>query len=384
MKQIENFVSIVRSAFDTEDFIPLHVPRFNKNESSYVQETINSTFVSSVGKFVNDVEDKTKSITGSKYAIATVNGTAALHIALRLVGVQHNTEVLTQSLTFIATVNAIAYNGADPIFIDVDEDTMGMSPTSLNNFLENNCEIVGGNCFNRITKKKISACLPMHTFGFLCKINEIRNICAYWNIPLIEDAAEAIGSISSDGKSAGAIGDIGTFSFNGNKIITSGGGGMIVTNDEKIGIRAKHITTTSKRNHPWEYFHDEIGFNYRMPNINAALLKAQYESLNAFINSKSELYNYYKDVLNLNNFGEIVEIPETTYQWNYWLISLKLNSRKERNIFLKETNLRGIMTRPIWTLSWKLPMYSKCFRDNQKNSQFLEDRIVNIPSSVRV
>lgn len=383
MIHIENFVSAVRSAFNTEDFIPLHVPRFNKNESYYVQETIKSTFVSSVGKFVNDVENQTKEITGSKHAIATVNGTAALHIALRLVGVKQNTEVITQSLTFVATVNAIAYNGADPIFIDVDEDTMGMSPISLDNFLKKNCEIIGGVCINRVTGKKISACLPMHTFGFLCRINEIRTICNNWKIPLIEDAAEAVGSISSNGKSAGAIGDIGTYSFNGNKIITAGGGGMIITNDEKIGIQAKHITTTAKRNHQWEYFHDEIGFNYRMPNINAALLKAQFESLNTFILSKSKLYNHYKDVLNLNKIGEIVEIPETTSQWNYWLISLKLKSRKERDIFLKETNSKGVMTRPIWTLSWKLPMYSQCLRDDQKVSIDLENRIINIPSSAK-
>ena len=359
-------------------FVPLHEPKFPGNEKKYLLETIDSTFVSSVGAFVDRFEKDMLSLTQTKRAVALVNGTSALQISLILAGVKSNDEVLTQALTFVATANSIAYTGANPVFIDVDRDTMGLSPDSLEQFLIKNAELRDDGCYNKVTKAKISACVPMHTFGFMCRIDKIVKICKKWKIPVIEDAAESLGS-SYKGKPSGSFGLLSAFSLNGNKIITSGGGGAITTNNEAIADQAKHLTTTAKIPHKWEYFHDRVGYNYRMPNLNAALACAQLEKLDLIKNSKKDVYNQYQSFLD-NKGIKLVNVPKDT-EWNYWLISILLDNKNDRDLFLTETNQNGIMTRPIWQLMYRLPMFENCQRDNQKNAEYLEERIVNIPSS---
>lgn len=377
-----NFIEKVRDIYKTKEFIPLHVPHFNGNEKRYLNETIDSTFVSSVGKFVDDVEEFCSSYTHTKKAIAVVNGTAAIQVSLRLAGVKAGDEVITQALTFVATANAIVYNNANPVFIDVDQDTMGMSPEALKSFLDEYGDKRDEGVYNKKTGRRISAILPMHTFGFMCRITEILNVCNDWGIPCVEDAAEALGSQCS-GKSAGSFGLLGSFSFNGNKIVTAGGGGVIVSNDMDLGLKAKHLTTTAKRPHAFEYFHDDLGYNFRMPNINASLLLAQLEKLADYRISKSIVYNEYQKFFDSNaECAQLIPIPETTSQWNYWLMSVRLENREAREEFLDKTNSQGIMTRPIWNLMYKLPMYSGCQRDDQRNAEALEELIVNIPSSI--
>ena len=378
MKEIVGFI---KQTFKTDKFIPLHEPKFIGNEKSYLIECIDSTFVSSVGKYVDRFEKEFASYVGAKYAIATVNGTAALHVALKLVNVEKDDEVITQPLTFIATCNAISYCGAKPIFLDVDLDTLGLSPNSLKNFLEQNCEVVDNQCLNKTTNKVIKACVPMHTFGHPCKIDEIKEICDIWNISLVEDSAESLGSFYKD-KHTGTFGKVGAFSFNGNKIITSGGGGVIVTDDEVLAKRAKHITTTAKIPHPYEYVHDEIAYNYRLPNINAALLVAQMENLEKFLDSKRELASIYEEFFKTVNINFIKEPKES--KSNYWLQSVLLNDENERNEFLDYTNKNGVMSRPIWRLMNELEMYKDCQKDELKNAKYLEQRVVNIPSSAMI
>ena len=375
----EKIVQIVKSVYPQEGFIPLHEPRFNGNEKKYILDAIDSTFVSSVGAYVDQFEEMMMNITQTQKAVAVVNGTSALQVALRLAGVKSGDEVITQALTFIATTNSILYNGAKPVFIDVDYDTMGLSPQAVSNFLEEFCELRDDGCYNKKTNNKIAACLPMHTFGFPIKLNELLNVCNKWNIPIVEDAAEAIGS-EYNGKPVGQFGKIGAFSFNGNKIVTSGGGGAIVTNDIEIGKRAKHLTTTAKVPHPFEYVHDEIGYNFRMPNLNAALACAQLENLNEFVDNKRKLAARYASYFFENGIKFRTELPET--KANYWLMCLELEDKKERDAVLDFTNRNGVMTRPIWQLIYKSKFYSDFQRDDQKNATILEDRIVNIPSSV--
>lgn len=375
----EKIVQIVKSVYPQEGFIPLHEPRFNGNEKKYILDAIDSTFVSSVGAYVDQFEEMMMNITKTQKAVAVVNGTSALQVALRLAGVKSGDEVITQALTFIATTNSILYNGAKPIFIDVDYDTMGLSPQAVSNFLEEFCELRDDGCYNKKTNNKIAACLPMHTFGFPIKLNELLKVCNKWNIPIVEDAAEAIGS-EYNGKPVGQFGKIGVFSFNGNKIVTSGGGGAIVTNDLEIGKRAKHLTTTAKVPHPFEYVHDEIGYNFRMPNLNAALACAQLENLNEFVENKRKLADRYASYFFENGIKFRTELPET--KANYWLMCLELEDKKERDSILDFTNRNGVMTRPIWQLIYKSKFYSDFQRDDQKNASILEDRIVNIPSSV--
>ena len=376
---LNNFVDFVRSVYGTNEFVPLHEPRFVGNEKKYLLECIDSTFVSSVGAFVDRFESDFAKAVGSKYAIAAVNGTAALHISLILAGVKREHEVISQSLTFIATANAISYIGASPVFIDVDLDTMGLSPRALKDFLEENCVLRDGECINKNTNKVIKACVPMHTFGIPCKIDEIAAICEEWSIVLVEDAAESLGSYYK-GKHTGTFGRVGAFSFNGNKIITSGGGGVVVTDDEQVAKLAKHITTTAKIPHRWEYAHDQIGYNYRLPNLNAALLCAQLEKLDVFVANKRHLADKYRQFFEGTSVKFVVE-PEGASS-NYWLNAVLLNNVEERNEFLEYTNNHGVMTRPIWRLMNKLPMFSASQSDLLINAQHLEDRIVNIPSSV--
>lgn len=375
----KEFVDHTRSIYNSTEFIPLHAPLFVGNEKKYLEECIDSTFVSSVGQFVNDFEIELAKFTGAKYAIVTSNGTSALHIGLILAGVKANELVLTQSLSFIATSNAIHYTGALPLFIDVDMDTMGMSPKALKTYLEKNTVIKDGQCFHKASGKRISACVPMHTFGFACRIDEIKEICDQYNVPLVEDAAESIGTYYK-GKHTGLFGDCGTLSFNGNKIITSGGGGALITNNEALAKHAKHLTTQAKVPHPWEFIHDEVGYNYRMPNLNAALALAQLEVLPQFLKDKKKIFESYKNFF--KGFPEIQlvdGIADSTP--NYWLNTILLPNRKERDDFLSFTNANKVMTRPAWTLLHKLPMYAECIRDEQTNAIELEDRLVNIPSS---
>ena len=374
----QDTVNFIQDLYKSKDFIPLHEPRFGGNEKKYLEECIDSTFVSSVGKFVDRFEIEFAKAVGAKYAIATVTGTAALHVSLILAGVQRNDEVITQPLTFIATANAISYIGAQPIFLDVDIKTLGLSPIALQNFLHKHCVISNGHCLNRSTGKIIKVCVPMHTFGHPCEIDAIKIICDEWNIVLIEDAAESLGSYYKN-QHTGTFGKIAAFSFNGNKIITSGGGGAIVTDDEHLAKQAKHITTTAKIPHKWEYVHDMIGFNYRLPNINAALLVAQLEQLNGFIINKRELANKYKQLFESQVINFIQE-PQHAKS-NYWLNALLLDNLEQRDAFLEYTNSRGVMTRPIWQLMNKLDMFKHCQTDSLENAFFLEERIVNIPSS---
>ncbi len=378
---MQNIVDFIKQTFKTEEFIPLHEPRFIGNEKKYLNDCIDSTFVSSVGKYVDSFEIEFAKTVGAKYAIATVNGTAALHISLILADVKKDDEVITQPLTFIATCNAISYIGAKPVFVDVDLDSMGLSPDALKAFLEKNCEIKSNRCINKTTGKTIKACVPMHTFGHSCRIVEIKEICDAWHIALVEDAAESLGSYYKD-KHTGTFGKLGAFSFNGNKIITSGGGGVIVTDDEVLAKRAKHITTTAKIPHPYEYVHDEIGYNYRMPNLNAALLVAQLEQLNGFLKSKRGLAQKYKEFFSKNEI-RFIEEPKDSKS-NYWLQAILLKDKKQRDEFLEFTNKNGVMSRPIWRLMNELEMFKDSQCDDLKNAKYLEERVVNIPSSVIV
>jgi perosamine synthetase len=372
-------VDFIKILYPDRNPIPLHEPCFRGNEKKYLEECIDSNFVSSVGKFVDAFERKVEDYTGSKRAVAIVNGTEALHFALQLVGVRQGDEVITQPLTFIATANSIVYNRAAPVFVDVDMDTFGLSPNALFLFLNENAEIKGNECFNRYTHNRIKACVPVHTFGHPCKIDEIIDICKIWKIEVVEDAAESIGSIYKN-KHTGTFGKIGVLSFNGNKTITTGGGGMLLTDDEELGKHAKYLSTQAKVAHPWEYYHDETGYNYRMPNINAALGLAQMEQLGPFLKTKRLLADKY-DMFFKDLKIKFQHEPKFA-QSNYWLNTILMNDRSERDEFIKFTNKFGVLTRPAWRLMNKLPMYRNCLSAKLENSYLLEDRIVNLPSSI--
>lgn len=373
----------IKREFPNQDFIPLHAPLFIGNERKYVMETLDSTFVSSVGAFVTQFEEMMCQITGAKHAIAIVNGTNALHMALILADVQRDDEVLSQSLTFIATCNAISYIGAHPVFLDVDRDTMGLSPAAIKEFLEKNGEIhPDGFTYNKATGRRIKACVPMHTFGFPCRIDEIAELCSKWNITLVEDAAESLGSYYK-GKHTGVFGKVGTFSFNGNKTVTCGGGGALITDDDELAKRAKHLTTQAKVAHPWAFVHDEIGYNYRMPNLNAALACAQLEQLNSFVENKIELAEIYKSEFDsIDNITFVTGIEDS--KPNYWLNSILLENKEQQQEFLKFMNNNGVMSRPVWELMHRLPMFKDAPRADLSNSEWIADRLVNIPSSVRL
>ena len=375
---LNDFVKEAKEIFG-KGYIPLHRPVFNGNEKKYLTECINNNFVSSVGNKVTEFEKKIAKFVGARYAVATVNGTNALHIAIKLAGVKPGDEVITQALTFVATCNAITYAGANPVFVDVDKDTMGLSPYALINFLQKNAEKRSDGIYNKKSGKKITACIPMHTYGFPCRIKKICNICKKWGIAVVEDAAESLGSYV-DKKHTGTFSLIASLSFNGNKIITTGGGGMIITNNFKLAKRAKHITTTAKIPHPYEFVHDEIGYNFRMPNINAALGCAQIEQLDTFLLKKKKLANHWKNFFEKKKKNIIK--PLKGNKANYWLNSVVFISKRERDNFLNFTNKKGVMTRPIWRLMSELKMFEICQNDGLKNSLWLQDRVVNIPSSV--
>ena len=413
-------VDYIKNIYGNKDFIPLHAPVFTGNEKKYVNECIDTTFVSSVGKFVDRFEEMIQDYTGTTKAVACVNGTNALHLALLLSGVKQGEEVLTQSLTFIATCNAIAYSGAEPVFIDVDPDTLGLSPKALRTWLEENTmmqtpdtepvevsssqtvevsssqtvevskcqtiEVLNASrakvCINKKTGRRIAACVPMHTFGHPCRIDEIVEICLEYNIAVVEDAAESLGSFYKD-KHTGTFAPIGILSFNGNKTITTGGGGMLLFQDVETGVLAKHLTTQAKVPHAWEFVHDHIGYNYRLPNINAALGCAQMEQLECFIANKRETARHYQAFF--EKLPEIEFFTEPLHsRSNYWLNVILFKDKAAQQAFLKQSNENGVMTRPAWQLMHSLSMFSHCQYQDLKNTTYIADRLVNIPSSVRM
>ena len=376
-------VDFIRKVFKEEKAkIALHEPRFCGKEKEFLLDCIDSTFVSSVGKYVNLFEDKIKEFTGAKYAIATSNGTSALHLSLILAGVKSGDLVISQPLTFIATCNSISYLGAEPVFVDVDKKTLGLSAEKLADFFAAKTIIKNdGFCYHKDSGKRIPVCVPMHTFGHPVEIDKIAELCKKNNVVLIEDAAESIGSYYRN-KHSGTFGLFGTMSFNGNKTITCGGGGMIITDDEKSAKLAKHLSTQAKVPHSWNFEHDMTGYNYRLPNLNAALACAQMEQLESFIENKRELALIYKDFFASTPFKFILE-PENAKS-NYWLNAILLKDRNERDDFLKFTNDHGVLTRPAWTLMNKLKMFENCHTENIENAIYIEDHLVNIPSSIRI
>ena len=382
MPDFSREISFIKNVYGNQEFTPLSVPKFIGNEKKYLNECIDTTFVSSVGKFVDRFEEEMAKYTGAKKAVVCVSGTNALHMSLMLVGVERDDEVLTQALTFIATCNALSYIGAHPVFIDVDRSTMGLSPDAMKEWLTKNAEIRNGECWNKRTGRRVKACVPMHTFGHPVRIDEIANLCNEYHIELVEDAAESIGS-TYKGQHTGTFGKVGAISFNGNKTITTGGGGMMLFHDEELGNYAKHITTQAKIPHRWEFRHDHIGYNYRMPNINAALGCAQLENIDRYIESKrqvaAEYEAYFKDIPDIDFFVD----SKDTFS-NYWLNAVILKDKAAQLEFLEQTNDNGVMTRPIWELMNRLPMFENCETDGLKNTIWFADRVVNIPSSVRI
>jgi len=371
-------VEFVRDIYQTNDFIPLHKPTFDGNEQNYVLETIQSTFVSSVGKFVDEFESKIEAYTGTAKAVATVNGTAALHAALYMAGVKPGDFVITQALTFVATCNALYHMGAEPIFVDVSSVSLGLCPKAMDEFLTENAELRDIGCVHKKTQRPIRAVVPMHTFGHPVELDELILVCNKWNIVLVEDAAESLGSFYK-GKHTGTLGDFGAISFNGNKVITTGGGGMVLCKTKDTGKRTKHITTTSKVPHPYEFYHDEAGFNYRMPNLNAALGCAQMEVLDNYLVQKRALANHYNEFFAKSDFEFVLE-PQYA-QSNYWLNAIICSSANDRDELLKITNQAGVMTRPIWQLMHRLPMFCDAPRGDLEQSKYIEAHLVNLPST---
>ncbi len=377
--EITNFI---HTLYGTQDFVPLHAPLFIGNEKKYLEECIDTTFVSSVGKFVDRFEEEVATYTGAKKAVVCVSGTNALHMAMMLVGVERDDEILTQALTFIATCNAISYIGAHPVFIDVDKETLGLSPKAVKAWLEKNAEIKNGICYNKRTGRRVKACIPMHTFGHPVKIDELATLCNEWYIELVEDAAESIGSFYK-GQHTGTFGKVGAISFNGNKTITTGGGGMLLFQDEELGKFAKHLTTQAKVPHRWAFVHDHIGYNYRMPNVNAAIGCAQMENLERYVINKRETAAKYAEFF--RNISDITFFTEPAdCRSNYWLNVVLLKDKAAQQEFLEYTNDHSVMTRPVWELMNRLPMFEHCETDGLESTQWLADRIVNIPSSVRI
>lgn len=375
----ESLIQFVRDQYPGEGMVPLHAPTFSGQDQGYVADAIESTFVSSVGAYVDRFEAEVADYAGCTRAVATVNGTAALHVALQLAGVGRGDLVITQALTFVATCNAIHYCGAEPVFVDVDRHTLGLSPLALLAFLEEHaCLDDDGVCRMTADGRVIRACVPMHTFGHPVDLDGLVAVCARWNLALVEDAAESLGSFYK-GRHTGTFGRLGVLSFNGNKVITTGGGGMVLA-DAELGARAKHLTTTAKKPHPYEYEHDEIGYNYRMPNLNAALGCAQLERLEAMIAAKRALADRYAAFL---AGGELEFVREPAgCRSNYWLNAVICEDQEQRDALLKATNAAGVMTRPIWTLMNRLPMFSHCRIGSLEMAEWLAARVVNLPSSV--
>ncbi|MCW6555830.1 LegC family aminotransferase [Yersinia ruckeri] len=376
--KMDSIVEFVRDVYKTSEFIPLHAPVFDGNEQAYVLDTIKSTFVSSVGKFVDDFERKVEIFTGSPRAVATVNGTAALSAALFLAGVTRNDLVITQALTFVATCNALFHLGAEPVFVDVSPVSLGLCPVALDAWLTEHADRVEGGCVHKVTRQSIRAVVPMHTFGHPVELDELIAVSQKWQIALIEDAAESLGSWYKD-QHTGTLGEYGALSFNGNKIITTGGGGMVLCKTPEAGVRAKHVTTMAKVPHPYEFYHDEPGFNYRMPNLNAALGCAQIERLELFLEQKRRLAMSYESFFAGSQFQFV---KEPAYgKSNYWLNAVICEEAEAREELLSHMNSAKVMARPIWKLMHRLPMFSGAMRDDLRHSEYIESRLVNLPSS---
>lgn len=373
-----SLVEFVRDTYQTNEFIPLHAPTFDGNEKAYVTETIESTFVSSVGKFVDEFEQKIEAYTGSAKAVAAVNGTAALHAALYMAGVERGDLVVTQALTFVATCNALYHMGAEPIFVDVSPVSLGLCPKAMDQYLAQNAEVTEKGCIHKQTGKRIRAVVPMHTFGHPVELDELIAVCLKWQLTLVEDAAESLGSFYK-GQHTGTFGDYAAISFNGNKVITTGGGGMILCKTQEQGARTKHVTTTAKVPHPFEFYHDEPGFNYRMPNLNAALGCAQMEVLASYLVQKRQLAEQYQHFFAGSDFTFVTE-PEYATS-NYWLNAIICPDTASRDRMLEQTNSAGVMTRPIWQLMHRLPMFENALRGDLTQSEFIEAHLINIPST---
>ncbi|MCW1465019.1 aminotransferase LegC [Campylobacter jejuni] len=377
----EKEISFIKSLFNKEN-IALHEPCFIGNEKKYLLECIDSGFVSSVGEFVTRFEEALKEKTKARFVIATNTGTAALHIALLANGIDENCEVITQSISFVATANAIAYTGAKPVFLDIDENTLSLSPKALEHFLENQTYQKDNLSYNKTTHKPIKACVIMHTFGLSAHIKAIKELCEKYHILLIEDAAEALGS-TYENKTLGTFGKCGILSFNGNKIITGGCGGAILSDDENLVKLARHLSTTAKIPHPYEYDHDRIAYNYRLCNINAAILLAGLENLELFLENKRELAKIYKDFFKNHDKCKFID-EKSNEKSNFWLNTLLFKNENLRNIFLEECLKNNIFVRPIWKSLPSLKAFQNCQSNELINTKNLEKRLVNLPSSVRI
>jgi len=375
-------IKLVKDIYSTNDFIPLHAPVFTGNEQAYVAKTITSTFVSSVGKFVDEFEEKIQAFTGATRAVASVNGTAALHAALHLADIKAGDLVLTQALTFVATCNALYHMGARPVFVDIEHTGFGLCPKAAGVWLDENAAINdAGQCIHKATGAAIKAIMPMHTFGHPAQMDELLALSLQWRLTLIEDAAESLGSFYK-GLHTGTLGRFGALSFNGNKVITTGGGGMLLCNNEADGRHAKHVTTTAKQPHPYEFYHDEPGFNYRMPNLNAALGCAQMEQLEVILASKRKIAERYESFFTGSDYRFI---KEPIYaRSNYWLNAIYCPDVESRNELLEFTNKQGVMTRPVWQLMHRLPMFKNALCGDLTFSEQAEAHLVNLPSSAMI
>jgi aminotransferase in exopolysaccharide biosynthesis len=382
MSYNKEITAYIKQLYTDSDTVLLHCPEFLGNEKKYLTECIDTKYVSYVGHFVVDMENKIKEIVGIKYAVAMVNGTAALHMLLLSLGIRPGDEIITQSLSFAATAAAIVHADGIPVFVDVEPETLGMSPDSLGNFLLENAEVVNNEkCINKKTGRQIRAVIPMHTFGHPTRIDKIKEICDKYALMMIEDAAESLGSFYQ-GKHTGTFGKAAILSFNGNKLVTTGGGGMVITDDESIANRIRYLSTTAKRPHRWEFYHDEVGYNLRMPSLNAAVGLAQLEYFDTILSNKRETAVLYKDFFDSLGVKFITEPIDA--KSNYWLNATLFDDRSERDAFLEYSNDNGVQTRPAWTLLHKLPPYRNCQHAETPNAEYIEDRLVNIPSSVRV
>ncbi|EAM0504971.1 aminotransferase LegC [Campylobacter coli] len=377
----EKEISFIKSLFNKEN-IALHEPCFIGNEKKYLLECIDSGFVSSVGEFVTRFEETLKEKTKARFVIATNTGTAALHIALLANGIDENCEVITQSISFVATANAIAYTGAKPVFLDIDENTLSLSPKALEHFLENETYQKNSFSYNKTTHKAIKACVIMHTFGLSAHIKALKELCEKYRILLIEDAAEALGS-TYENKALGTFGKCGILSFNGNKIITGGCGGAILSDDENLAKLARHLSTTAKIPHPYEYDHDMIAYNYRLCNVNAAILLAGLENLEPFLENKRELAKIYKDFFKNHDKCEFID-EKSNEKSNFWLNTLLFKDENLRNIFLEECLKNNIFVRPVWKSLPSLKAFQNCQSNELINTKKLEKRLINLPSSVRI
>lgn len=376
----QHLINFIKSLYPSKEVIHLHEPLFTGREKELLSNCVDSTFVSTSGEYLVRFEKLLAEYLDISHVILTVNGTSALHLALKGLGVEQDDEVITQPLTFIATANAISYCGAHPTFIDVNRETLGLDPFKLKAFLNSSCEMRDSSCFNKTTGRKISACIPMHTFGIASEIEELVKICRSWNIAIIEDSAESLGS-KFNNQALGTFGDAGVFSFNGNKIITTGGGGAICTNNKQLADRLRHLGTTAKKQHPYRFFHDEIGYNYRMTNINAAIGVAQMENLNTFLQIKNNIYKKYEEFFRDTDWKIVVD-NRFNSEPNHWLVSILAPSQHKKIELLEYGIKNNVHLRGAWDLMTELPMYTKYSTNNYDNAELIYNRLINLPSGI--